>query len=372
MISYFRKNFVFRSNYSFTLIETLVVVAILAALTTTAFVSLANYKNRHALDLDAEEIASALSNAQNKAIQQEGGSAWGVRFINGTTDYYQIFKGSSYAASGVISSSQLSGTSVFTNPASGTNLDVVFATRTGNPTTGGGAVVVIKQSGSSNVYSIFASNGGKVSKNLRTGLVGYWPMDEGSGTTAYDVSGNGSTGTLINSPTWQGISNCRVGGCLGFDGISQYVQVNNSSYLNPSSLTISVWAKSNTATWNDYGFLVSKRAVYIIHPTQGATSVSFYIFTTTWVSVGCTPSTAITNWNLYTLTWDGTTLSCYINGALGSSVNPGGSINTTDTGYLTIGKDDEISRYFNGSEDDVRIYSRALSTTEVQNLYNSY
>src|SRR5690606_37741696 len=35
------------------------------------------------------------------------------------------------------------------------------------------------------------------------GLVGYWTFDEGSGTSAYDSSGNSNTGTLTNGPTWQ-------------------------------------------------------------------------------------------------------------------------------------------------------------------------
>jgi prepilin-type N-terminal cleavage/methylation domain-containing protein len=46
------------------------------------------------------------------------------------------------------------------------------------------------------------------------GLVGYWTFDEGSGTTAYDYSGYNNHGTLINGPTWQSGSNCKVGGCL--------------------------------------------------------------------------------------------------------------------------------------------------------------
>jgi len=41
------------------------------------------------------------------------------------------------------------------------------------------------------------------------GPVAHWKFDEGSGTTAADSSGNGNTGTLLNSPTW---TTGRVGG----------------------------------------------------------------------------------------------------------------------------------------------------------------
>ncbi len=205
--------------------------------------------------------------------------------------------------------------------------------------------------------------------DLNSGLVGYWKFDEGSGASVTDFSGNNNTGTLVNSPTWTDSLNCRLGGCLGFNGLNQYVQVNNSPSLNPNNLTISVWAKSNTSTWNDYGFLVSKRNAYIIHPVQGTNSIGFYIYTTAWTSVSCSAAN-ITNWNLYTLTWNGTTLSCYVNETMGYSNNPGGSINVSDGNNLTIGRDSTLSRYFNGFIDNVRIYNRALTATEVSRLYN--
>lgn len=40
-------------------------------------------------------------------------------------------------------------------------------------------------------------------KGNYNGLVGYWKMDEGTGTTTADSSGNGNKGTLVNSPKWE-------------------------------------------------------------------------------------------------------------------------------------------------------------------------
>lgn len=196
--------------------------------------------------------------------------------------------------------------------------------------------------------------------------VAEWKFDERSGSVVYDKSGNGINGDLINTPTW---TSGKFGGGLMFNGSSSYVRVNNHALLNPSQLTISVWAKSNTATWNDYGFLVSKRDAYIIHPNIGSTLVGFYIANPGWTSVGCTP-VDITQWNYYTLTWDGTNLRCYINGVLGNSSTPGGSINTADTGELNIGKDDGLSRYFNGKIDEVKIYNYARSPAQIAWDYN--
>jgi hypothetical protein len=210
--------------------------------------------------------------------------------------------------------------------------------------------------------------------SLSSGLVGLWTFD-GSKTNwatgiTQDSSGQGNNGQLINMSTTTSPTIGKLGQALKFNGSSSYVRVPNSSSLNPVNLTVSTWAKSVPSTWNDYGFLVSKRNVYIIHPNQGATSVNFYIYTTTWQTVSCTPSGSITNWNLYTMTWDGTNLTAYINGVQCSTAQPGGSLTTSDTNELNIGRDAGLSRYFNGSEDDVRIYNRALSAAEVKQLYN--
>ena len=49
-------------------------------------------------------------------------------------------------------------------------------------------------------------------------VVGHWKLDEGSGTTAADSSGNGATGTLINSPAW---TTGMLGGALSFNGTNR-------------------------------------------------------------------------------------------------------------------------------------------------------
>ncbi len=200
----------------------------------------------------------------------------------------------------------------------------------------------------------------------KNGLVGYWSFNEGVGTQAGDASGLKNNGVLVNNPSWLA---GKIGRALGFDGATSYVSVPNSASLNPVNVTVSAWAKSNTSTWNNYGFIVSKRNVYIIHPTQNATSVLFYIYTTVWTAISCTPSTPITNWNLYTMTWNGTNLTAYINGAQCNTSVVAGPINTSSTDELNIGKDFGQARYFNGAMDDVRIYNRALTSSEILDLY---
>lgn len=153
------------SPKSFTLVEVIIVVAILTALLGTAYVELSGFKNRHSFDLDAESLVAALSNAQSKAIQQENGSAWGVRFENGAQDTYAIFSGTTFSASGVVTEENLSAASVYTSPPNASSTDVVFNKLTGAPL-GGEKSIAVQRSGGSEIYTITVSSIGKIYKTL--------------------------------------------------------------------------------------------------------------------------------------------------------------------------------------------------------------
>ena len=59
-------------------------------------------------------------------------------------------------------------------------------------------------------------------------LVAHWRLDEASGVTAFDSSGNGNDGTLNGNPQWEA---GMIGGALHFDGSSDYVQIPFSESL---------------------------------------------------------------------------------------------------------------------------------------------
>ncbi len=86
-------------------------------------------------------------------------------------------------------------------------------------------------------------------------LVGWWKLDDGSGTTAIDSSGNGNHGTLINSPEWQTAGdNVKVGSsALEFDfptdgstTSSDYVDCGNKPEFDiTDNITLALWVKSD-------------------------------------------------------------------------------------------------------------------------------
>ena len=79
--------------------------------------------------------------------------------------------------------------------------------------------------------------------DIADGLVGYWPLDEGSGTTTADATGNGSDGTFVGDPQW---SAGKLGSALDFDG-NDAVDCGNQAVLDHSTndWTVSAFAVNN-------------------------------------------------------------------------------------------------------------------------------
>ena len=85
--------------------------------------------------------------------------------------------------------------------------------------------------------------------------------------------------------------------------------------------------------------------------------------------VGST-SMSLNTWHHIALTWDGTTMKLYLDGAQDYS----GSQTITPTpasSTFLVGKAGDWYRIFNGKIDEVRVYNRALPVGEVSTLYNS-
>ena len=185
-----------------------------------------------------------------------------------------------------------------------------------------------------------------------------------------DRTVNQNHGELVNSPTFSYTN----GGNIVLDGTNEYIVTSNFYDLAiTNQITATIWCKSNTATWNDYGFLISKRDQFIIHPTISSKEVVVYVNTTTggWQSIFFTPSVEITTFNSYTLHYTSGILKIYFNGVLITTNNSVGATLSSSTSQLYIGRDSTLSRYFNGAVSSVYVYNRALSDAEVLNNYNA-
>ncbi|MDE2293501.1 MAG: fibronectin type III domain-containing protein [Elusimicrobia bacterium] len=214
-----------------------------------------------------------------------------------------------------------------------------------------------------------------------TGIVGQWHLDEGSGSVALDASGSSSTGTLVNSPAWAA---GRRGGALTFDGTSQYVGLGAPSVLsNLTFFTVEAWVKTSGAVTaqsavvgQNYGRF---QLVIVNHKAQiqfQATDLSFPAATSlTSVDDG--------SWHMLAGSWDGTTLTVYVDGVPEASTTPGLTQNLSGTdcawdigGFVTAacggGAFTAFSgQFLAGTVDEVRVFSQPPSSPDLSGDYQS-
>jgi glucose/arabinose dehydrogenase/fibronectin type 3 domain-containing protein len=202
-----------------------------------------------------------------------------------------------------------------------------------------------------------------------SGLVGAWAFSEGAGMTTADLSGNGNTGTLVG-PAWTATGHS--GNALSFSGTS-LVRVPNAASLNlGSAMTLSAWIRP-TATMSGWRTIMQKEpdayflnasASTAMRPAGGATIGSGQPIV---VGPVANPLNA---WTHVALTYDGTQLRLFVNGQQVATNNASGPIQTS-TGQLSIGGNTPYGEYFTGIIDDVRVYNRALSQSEIGTDMNS-
>jgi len=226
-----------------------------------------------------------------------------------------------------------------------------------------------------------------------TPLLARLKLDDASGTTAADATGNGWTGTLVNTPTW---TTGKLGGALSLaSASSQYVTLPAGVVSGVSDFAVSAWVYLNSSSTQarvfDFGdgdgmyggvdpwgnqIWLSER--YLFLTVQGGSGrVHFGISNSTGTgeqSVDGAAALPTGQWVHAAVTMSGSTASIYVNGMLvgqktGVYFSPF-RLGSTTQNYL--GKSQWRSDpYLNGSVDDFRIYRGALTTADVQTLANT-
>jgi chitodextrinase len=211
---------------------------------------------------------------------------------------------------------------------------------------------------------------------LPSGLMAYWSFNESAGATAADGSGNNNTATLVNNPARVA---GKTGNALSFNGTNNRLSVPNSTSLNVSGngLTIAMWVNpqstgrdatligkfwgtSMSSPYYQYGIeLVGGNQPYL--DIGKSTGLSY-------VSMGST--LPYNQWSYLAITFNGTQVNFYVNGTLVRTRSMSASI-TARTSTMNIGSDVSPSQFYKGAIDEVRIYNRALSASEITTIMNA-
>ena len=200
----------------------------------------------------------------------------------------------------------------------------------------------------------------------------------GSGSTWYDVSGNGINGTLINGTSFVNVN----GGVFNFDNTNDYVSLGTPSQINQVQvpLTFCLWAKADSLSNYDVlwsadkstsgGGLYSMLRVDSRYPKYYTTSTGSY------QSKTFSSQVSINTWYFYAVTVSGTVSSPYLNMYVNDSVQGFslGALNPNppaDVDFRIGGNQRTTTEYWDGYIANVLWYNRALPTGEVLQNYNA-
>ena len=226
---------------------------------------------------------------------------------------------------------------------------------------------------------------------LSRGLVGCWLFNEGSGSKAYDISVKNNHGTLKNMvPNIQGSGwgGSKFGGGLQFDGVNDYVDAGASFIKNNSTFSVAMWFKADDtsvvshlfwegeSTENGWGpgqeFHISIAsandpiadgiAIVLCDSSNSNERADVYY-----------PFTDTSNWHYVVgVIVNDIDAYLYLDGVfVGTNSANDSVIKTNMDTNVRIGRPGANMRYFNGIIDSVCIYDRALSATEVKQLYQN-
>jgi len=228
----------------------------------------------------------------------------------------------------------------------------------------------------SGYYTLNVSSGGSGTPYY-AGCVGEWWMDESSGTIE-DHSSQNNDGTAYGTVTY-GVQG-KVWTALQFDGSSGYVDCGNNASLDVDTgdFTVGAWVKAGTIPvtgcngyfvdkgtgnlYDGYGLAVINNQIAFVTDGNGSSGGKTTLLADGTVTAG--------TWYHVVGVRESGVKKLYVNKTL-QSFTPTDSRELSDTSrHFLIGKPDADGGYFQGVIDEVVFYNRALSLSEITDLYN--
>lgn len=191
-----------------------------------------------------------------------------------------------------------------------------------------------------------------------------------AGASVTDTSGTGNNGTAVNTSLVTG----QFAGARRFTGSNSYVEIPNSASLNPSTgISIEAWVKwnINPASGIQWAQIINKNVddQYQIQHNFNNSAFEFALRTNVnrrYVLSTTVPQQGV--WYHVVGTYNGASLRIHVNGVFENAVSLSGNI-VSSISPVRIGSRSSNDRFFNGDIDEVAIYNRALSATEISSRY---
>lgn len=202
-------------------------------------------------------------------------------------------------------------------------------------------------------------------------------LNEASNATTFsDTSGNNNAVTCSGSSCPTAVIG-KFSGAMSFNGTSNFLTVASAASVHPTKYgTFAVWVKPNSAQLQ-YADILGNHGVggsngYVIQ--QDVSNQNQYYFTygngASFQGITMIVTLIPNQWNHLVFTKDDTVLKAYLNGSFVSQVAVSGDIVYAANHPILVGLGGPgLTRFFNGLIDEVAIYSRVLSVSEVLESY---
>jgi hypothetical protein len=218
----------------------------------------------------------------------------------------------------------------------------------------------------SNALTLRQAVGVPPSEMPELGLIGHWTFEEGVGTQAHDVSGNRRHATLNNMDESAAWVSGALGTALHFDGTNDNLSI---PAINGEMKTLALWLQPDPGTGVRPVISVGNMSRIRLNDPLGSVGLMVDQNTSTFAQLSSTGNLISSDWVHLVFRWNGGTNSYQILVDGVAKPTTAGS-----TGHVPLRQDinlfvseDNSSRYA-GKMDDLRIYSRSLTTSEVQFL----
>ncbi len=211
-----------------------------------------------------------------------------------------------------------------------------------------------------------------------TDPVAWWKYDDDTGETAVDSSGNGITATLVNTPTW---ITGKLGYALSLASASQEYATATNTLLNnitgndaAGNLTLSAWVyrtgagntyvigKIGAVGTGGFGMLIGNQGEVYCRTDNGTTYQDSY------TAISKVPAST---WTHLAVVRNGTSCRVYVNATDSTSTAASHTLSGNTNAVHVGARSGAPQDYFPGWIDDVRIYNRALTASEISTMYSS-
>ncbi len=197
-------------------------------------------------------------------------------------------------------------------------------------------------------------------------LRGYWKLDETTGTTADDSTANANDGSLVGGNTFDANSVAgQFGGALDLDGTDDYISVSDVDFES-NTVTLTAWVKPNGIQPEYTGIVSSRHSGAANLNYKNNNELGYHWNNSNYgYSSGLSTPSGVWTFAAMVIEPDKVTFYTFDGTALSSVERIASHDPDSFYGTMSIGRDDNEIRYFNGDMDDVRIYSVALSEGQI-------